>query len=165
MKRRDTAALQRVINFLYLIPAMNDPDVHDDVRAVLQAEIDRRKPPVPRFVWERPDRFVVDGRPVHHVGKGLPLAFMVFAAHQAGMEPFPASVFFPGKRAQASATQSLDYAASALPARHFQLARAIARIGTSKGLVLVKRQGPDVDCSSPWMVEFSRRAHALGYRD
>ena len=164
MSPRDLAALlQRTADQLPQLPALRDPHALAAVRAVLQAEIGRRAAPAVRLVWERPDLLLVDGRPLPPVGKGMPLAFMALAMDQAGMEPLPASALFPGKRADASAIQALGRAAEAVTLRCRPLAEAIQGIGTSRGLVVVKRRPHQVECSSPWLAQFYQRAAALGY--
>lgn len=164
MKPRDLAALlQRTADQLPHLPALRDPHALAAVRNVLQAEMGRLAAPTVRLVWERPDLWLVDGRSLPHEGKGLPLAFMALALDEAGIEPLPVSAFFPGKRAEASAIQALGRAADALGMRCRPLAEAIHGIGTSRGLVVVKRRPYQVECSSPWMAQFYQRAAALGY--
>lgn len=162
MNHRNTASLQRTLDALDLIPALRDPHEKADVRAVLQAEINRRQNPPVHFDWPEPGRFVVNGRSWTS-SKGMVLAFMAIAGHMHGMEPLPASYFFSGKRAQASVTQALDRAAETLQLHCKPLADAIKGIGTSRGLIVVKKHAPNIHCSSAWLTEFSNRAAALGY--
>lgn len=161
--RERVVLLQRAADQLPLLPALRDPHALAAVRSVLQAEIDRRISLPVRLALERPGVFLVDGRALPPAGKGMLVAFLAFSFDQGGMEPWPASAFFHGKRAQACAIQALDRAAEAVALRCRPLAEAIQGIGTSRGLIVVKRRPREVVCSSAWLVEISQRAAALGY--
>lgn len=92
---------------------------------------------------------LVDGVPIPAKGKGLPLAWLVLAAHQHRLGAVELAWLFDGNRPAASAVQAFDRAADAAERYSPTLAGAIRSIGTERGWLVVKGKADGIICTSP----------------
>ena len=84
-------------------------------------------------------RCTVNGKPVPHRGKGLPLAWATLAGIQTRQQPLRAEWVCPGNRSAGSALQALKRAADDAERVSERLAYVIRSIGIERGVLALKR--------------------------
>lgn len=104
-------------------------------------------------------RCTVNGKPVPHRGKGLPLAWAVLSGVQTRQQGLRAEWVCPGNRSAGSALQALKRAADDAERVSERLAYVIRSIGIERGVLTLKRNPlVRVRCAvTPELAEVFRR--------
>lgn len=98
----------------------------------------------------------IDGVPIPSRGKGLPLAWMVLAARQYGLNGLRADWIFQSDSATRCALQALGRAGADAERVSPPLAAAIRKIGTRKGMLVLKSPPVGIVCTSPRLAQAVR---------
>ncbi|QLQ01736.1 MAG: hypothetical protein HZY77_01485 [Thiobacillus sp.] len=110
-----------------------------------------------RIVFELADGVcLVDGVPVHYRSRGVPIAWLVLAAHRHRTGLGRVEWFYPGTSGHRCAVQALRRAADELERVSVRLASVIRSIGTHDGTLVVRGDAGAIECVSPTLARAVR---------